>query len=150
MSFYSWINIGSLSSVATIEIEQNYGFEPTFLLPLLVPLVGFSIYLASMRHWRSQPPTALSYSMLFKFFGSQRRTKVIFTQPRHLLRGRKAVYSCLGRIMLWMRYMLRSWLAKFFSSYPSIGLHRVKCLQILFHKRELWNLMAFQTTQWPI
>ena len=57
MSFYFWINIGSLSSIATTEIEKNYGFGPTFLLPLLVFFVGFSIYLASMRHCRSQPPT---------------------------------------------------------------------------------------------
>lgn len=43
MIFYLCINLGSLSSIATTELEKNVGFWPTYLLPMLMFFVGFAV-----------------------------------------------------------------------------------------------------------
>lgn len=50
MTFYMLINIGSLSSVVTTELELHLGFSPTFLLPILVFVVGLSILGVTRRY----------------------------------------------------------------------------------------------------
>lgn len=46
MVFYLCINVGSLSSIATTELERNVGFWSAYLLPLLMFLVGFAVIIA--------------------------------------------------------------------------------------------------------
>ena len=41
MIFYLCINIGSLSPIATTELEKNVGFWAAYLLPMLMFFVGF-------------------------------------------------------------------------------------------------------------
>lgn len=56
MIFYMMINIGSLSSIATTELEANIGFWPAYLLPFLMFIVGFVILVLGKSHYKLRPP----------------------------------------------------------------------------------------------
>ncbi|KAG9511713.1 peptide transport protein PTR2, partial [Aureobasidium melanogenum] len=50
------INIGSLSSIATTELEANIGFWPAYLLPFLMFLVGFAVLVAGKSKYKVRAP----------------------------------------------------------------------------------------------
>ena len=50
------INVGSLSPLATTEVEQNFGFWQAFLLPLVMFSAGFIVLLVSKNHYVIRPP----------------------------------------------------------------------------------------------
>ncbi|KAH0347329.1 peptide transport protein PTR2, partial [Aureobasidium melanogenum] len=54
--FYMMINIGSLSSIATTELEANIGFWPAYLLPFLMFLVGFAVLVAGKSKYKVRAP----------------------------------------------------------------------------------------------
>lgn len=56
MIFYLMINIGSLSSIATTELEAHVGFWAAYLLPFLMFLVGFAVLVAGKSKLKMRPP----------------------------------------------------------------------------------------------
>ncbi|KAF7508960.1 hypothetical protein GJ744_008516 [Endocarpon pusillum] len=54
--FYLCINIGSLSSIATTEMEFHIHFWAAYLLPLCMFLVGFIDLLVGKKHYVRRPP----------------------------------------------------------------------------------------------
>lgn len=66
MIFYMMINIGSLSSIATTEMEKNIGFWAAYLLPFLMFLVGFTILVAGKSKYKVRPPQGSIIPKAFK------------------------------------------------------------------------------------
>ncbi|OCK83738.1 di/tri peptide transporter 2 [Lepidopterella palustris CBS 459.81] len=56
MIFYLCINVGSLSSIATTELEKNIGFWSAYLLPFLMFIVGFCVLVAGKKKYIVRPP----------------------------------------------------------------------------------------------
>ena len=56
MIFYMCINIGSLSAVATTELELHVGFWSAYLLPFIMFCVGFSVLVAGKKKYIVRPP----------------------------------------------------------------------------------------------
>lgn len=56
MIFYLMINIGSLSSIATTELEKNVGFWAAYLLPLLIFIIGLGVLVAGKSKYKVRPP----------------------------------------------------------------------------------------------
>ena len=56
MIFYLCINVGSLSSIATTELEKNVGFWAAYLLPLCMFVVGVIILVLGKNTYVSRPP----------------------------------------------------------------------------------------------
>ncbi|GAB7347471.1 hypothetical protein MBLNU459_g4384t1 [Dothideomycetes sp. NU459] len=66
MIFYLMINIGSLSSIATTELEKNVGFWAAYLLPFLMFIVGFSVLVAGKKKYIVRPPKGSVIPQAFK------------------------------------------------------------------------------------
>ncbi|KKY35748.1 putative peptide transporter ptr2-a [Diaporthe ampelina] len=66
MIFYMMINIGSLSSIATTELEANIGFWAAHLLPFLMFLVGIAVLVAGKSKYKLRPPQGSVISKAFK------------------------------------------------------------------------------------
>ncbi|KAI9763596.1 MAG: peptide transporter ptr2 [Geoglossum simile] len=56
MIFYLCINIGSLSAIATTELELHIDFWAAYLLPTLMFLVGFVVVIAGKKYYVVRPP----------------------------------------------------------------------------------------------
>ncbi|KAI9883476.1 MAG: hypothetical protein M1823_004766 [Watsoniomyces obsoletus] len=56
MVFYFCINIGSLSSIATTELESHVGFWAAYLLPMLMFCVGFIMFILGRKTYVVHPP----------------------------------------------------------------------------------------------
>lgn len=56
MIFYMMINIGSLSSIATTELEAHVGFWAAYLLPFLMFIVGFFVLVVGKPVYKLRPP----------------------------------------------------------------------------------------------
>lgn len=56
MIFYFCINVGSLSSIATTEMELHIGFWSAYLLPMCMFLVGFVVLIVGKRYYVVRPP----------------------------------------------------------------------------------------------
>jgi len=56
MIFYLCINVGSLSSIATTELELNVGFWSAYLLPMIMFFVGFLVLIAGKKFYVVRPP----------------------------------------------------------------------------------------------
>ncbi|KAI9738789.1 MAG: peptide transporter ptr2 [Cirrosporium novae-zelandiae] len=54
--FYLCINVGSLSSIATTEMELHIGFWSAYLLPMCMFFVGFGVLLLGKRFYIVRPP----------------------------------------------------------------------------------------------
>lgn len=66
MIFYAMINIGSLSAIATTELEANIGFWPAYLLPFLMFLVGFGVLIAGKSKYKVRAPAGSVIPKAFK------------------------------------------------------------------------------------
>lgn len=66
MIFYLCINIGSLSAIATTEMELHIGFWSAFLLAFCMFVVGFIIVILGRKQYVSKPPTGSIIPMAFK------------------------------------------------------------------------------------
>jgi len=66
MIFYLMINIGSLSSIATTELEKNVGFWAAYLLPFLFFLFGFAALLFGKNKYVVKPPQGSVIPQAFK------------------------------------------------------------------------------------
>ncbi|PGH23690.1 hypothetical protein AJ80_02296 [Polytolypa hystricis UAMH7299] len=56
MIFYMCINVGSLSSIATTELELNVDFWAAYLLPMCAFMVGFVVLILGRKHYVVRPP----------------------------------------------------------------------------------------------
>jgi proton-dependent oligopeptide transporter, POT family len=65
MIFYLCINIGSLSSIATTEMELHIGFWSAFLLALCMFIVGFIVLVLGKKKYVMRPPqgSVIAHSM---------------------------------------------------------------------------------------
>lgn len=66
MIFYMMINVGSLSSIATTELEKNVGFWAAYLLPFLFFLFGFAALLFGKNKYVVSPPKGSVIPKAFK------------------------------------------------------------------------------------
>lgn len=66
MIFYMMINIGSLSSIATTELEANVDFWAAYLLPFLMFLVGMAVLVAGKSKYKLRPPQGSVIPKAFK------------------------------------------------------------------------------------
>jgi POT family proton-dependent oligopeptide transporter len=66
MIFYMCINIGSLSAIATTEMELHIGFWSAYLLPFLMFIVGFVVLLLGKNKYVSRPPKGSVILQAFK------------------------------------------------------------------------------------
>lgn len=66
MIFYMMINIGSLSSIATTELEKNVGFWPAYLLPFLMFIVGFGVLILGKSQYKIRAPQGSVIPNAFK------------------------------------------------------------------------------------
>ena len=57
MIFYLSINIGSLSPIATTEMEKHISFWSAYLLPLCMFIMGFVVVVLGRNHYVTKPPT---------------------------------------------------------------------------------------------
>jgi proton-dependent oligopeptide transporter, POT family len=57
MIFYLCINVGSLSSIATTEMEAHTGFWTAYLLCFCVFIVGLAVLVLGKKKYVSRPPT---------------------------------------------------------------------------------------------
>ncbi|KAJ1962384.1 peptide transporter ptr2 [Dipsacomyces acuminosporus] len=55
--FYWAINVGSLSSIATTELEHNVDFWPAYLLPTLMFIICIGVFWAGRNKYVRRPPT---------------------------------------------------------------------------------------------
>lgn len=56
MIFYLCINVGSLSSIATTELELHVGFWSAYLLPVIMFIVGLLVLVAGKKFYIVRPP----------------------------------------------------------------------------------------------
>ncbi|KAI9805364.1 MAG: peptide transporter ptr2 [Piccolia ochrophora] len=56
MIFYLCINVGSLSAIATTELELHVGFWSAYLLPMLMFFIGFFVLIAGRKKYVVRPP----------------------------------------------------------------------------------------------
>ncbi|GAA5798404.1 hypothetical protein HPULCUR_003806 [Helicostylum pulchrum] len=54
--FYWGINVGSLSAIATTELEKNVGFWPAYLLPTLMFIPGIIVLVVYRKRYIQSPP----------------------------------------------------------------------------------------------
>lgn len=66
MIFYLTINIGSLSSIATTEMEAHIGFWAAYLLPLCMFVVGFVVLILGKNRYVVRPPKGSVIPQAFK------------------------------------------------------------------------------------
>ncbi|KAI9268786.1 POT family-domain-containing protein [Sporodiniella umbellata] len=66
--FYWGINVGSLSAVATTELEKNVGFWPAYLLPTLMFIPGIAIIFLGRKRYVQNPPRGSVFVEAGKLF----------------------------------------------------------------------------------
>ncbi|KAK7203538.1 putative MFS peptide transporter [Myxozyma melibiosi] len=89
MIFYLCINVGSLSAIATTELELNVGFWAAYLLPFLFFFVGIFCLIAGHKVYVKKPPTGSVIPHAF-------RLVVIGAVNRNLNYARPSVRAELG------------------------------------------------------
>ncbi|KAI9753981.1 MAG: hypothetical protein M4579_004911 [Chaenotheca gracillima] len=66
MIFYLCINVGSLSAIATTEMELHIGFWSAYLLPLCMFLIGFVVLILGRKNYVVRPPRGSVIAHAFK------------------------------------------------------------------------------------
>lgn len=66
MIFYLCINVGSLSAIATTEMESHTGFWTAYLLTFLTFIVGFGVLLLGRKRYIVRPPKGSVITTAFK------------------------------------------------------------------------------------
>ncbi|KAL7273533.1 peptide transporter ptr2 [Rhizina undulata] len=66
MIFYLCINVGSLSGIATTEMEQHIGFWAAYLLPFCAFFVGVGSLIIGRKYYIVRPPTGSVVTNAFK------------------------------------------------------------------------------------
>jgi POT family proton-dependent oligopeptide transporter len=71
--FYWGINIGSLSAIATTELEKNVGFWPAYLLPTLMFIPGIAVVYLGRKRYIQTPPRGSVFVEAGKLFWYSRK-----------------------------------------------------------------------------
>ena len=97
MVFYMAINVGSLSSIATTELELNAGFWAAYLLPLVMFIMGICILIAGRKRYVVRPPkgSIIPQSLRILWIGMSSRGGLESAKPSD--QGRLPD----GRLVLW-------------------------------------------------
>ncbi|EEH49156.2 uncharacterized protein PADG_05235 [Paracoccidioides brasiliensis Pb18] len=66
MIFYFCINVGSLSAIATTELELNVDFWAAYLLPLCMFIFGFGVLIMGKKNYVIRPPKGSVITHAFK------------------------------------------------------------------------------------
>lgn len=66
MMFYLCINVGSLSAIATTQMEFHIGFWSAYLLPLCMFLVGFIVLVLGKKQYVQRPPKGSIITSAFR------------------------------------------------------------------------------------
>ncbi|KAJ2781210.1 peptide transporter ptr2 [Coemansia javaensis] len=104
--FYWAINVGSLSSIATTELEHNVDFWPAYLLPTLMFVVCIGVFWLGRNKYVRTPPTG---SIVVK------AAKCIATGVRRAYlarRGGPVLVDAQGRRESWIEYAKPSTMAE--------------------------------------
>ncbi|KAG1079552.1 hypothetical protein G6F42_023708 [Rhizopus arrhizus] len=87
--FYWSINVGSLSAIATTELEKNVGFWPAFLLPTLMFIPAIIVVLLGRKHYVQNPPRGSVFLEAGRLFLLAFKTKSLEAcKPSNLNRER--------------------------------------------------------------
>ncbi|KAL9551491.1 hypothetical protein MBANPS3_004233 [Mucor bainieri] len=87
--FYFSINIGSLSAIATTELEKNVGFWPAYLLPTLMFIPAVVVVLLGRKHYVQTPPRGSVFMEAGKLFMLAFKTRSLDAcKPSNLARER--------------------------------------------------------------
>jgi POT family proton-dependent oligopeptide transporter len=71
--FYWGINIGSLSAIATTELEKNIGFWPAYLLPTIMFVIGIVVVLLGRKRYIVAKPRGSVFVEAGKLFWYSRK-----------------------------------------------------------------------------
>ncbi|KAJ1903955.1 peptide transporter ptr2 [Coemansia sp. IMI 209127] len=96
--FYWAINVGSLSSIATTELEHNVDFWPAYLLPTLMFVICIGVFWAGRNTYIRKPPTG---SILVKAFQCMTTG---FKQSRKSKKSGSVLVTDEGKKKNWMEY----------------------------------------------
>ena len=85
MIFYLCINLGSLSSIATTEMELHIGFWSAYLLPMLMFFVGFAVLVAGRKKYIVRPPrgSVIVHAFRAMCIGSMNRFNMEAAKPSY-------------------------------------------------------------------
>lgn len=85
MIFYLCINIGSLSPIATTNLEKYVGFWSAYLLPMLVFFVGFAVLVSGRKTYVVRPPQGSIILQAFKviWIGIKNNGRLDAAKPSH-------------------------------------------------------------------
>jgi len=83
MVFYMAINVGSLSSIATTELELNVGFWASYLLPLVMFVTAIFILIAGRKRYVVRPPkgSVIPQSLRILWIGISSRSGLESAKP---------------------------------------------------------------------
>ncbi|KAF3770757.1 hypothetical protein M406DRAFT_77536 [Cryphonectria parasitica EP155] len=101
MVFYMMINIGSLSSIATTELEAHIGFWAAYLLPFLMFIVGFGVLVAGKSQYKMRPPQGSVIPKAFKVLWITARNKGNFDAAKPEYHEELASSSGTTRAITW-------------------------------------------------
>jgi POT family proton-dependent oligopeptide transporter len=87
--FYWGINIGSLSAIATTELEKNVGFWPAYLMPTLMYIPCIIVVILGRKHYVQNPPRGSVFVEAGRLFLLAFKTKSLEAcKPSNLNRER--------------------------------------------------------------
>lgn len=92
MIFYLCINIGSLSSILTTNLEKYIGFWSAYLLTLVMFIVGFFVLIAGKSKYVVRPPkgSVIAHSFKALWIGLKNRGNLQAAKPSYqALHGRR-------------------------------------------------------------
>ncbi|CEP16928.1 hypothetical protein [Parasitella parasitica] len=94
--FYWGINIGSLSAIATTELEKNVGFWPAFVMPTLMFVPCIIIVILGRNHYVQNPPRGSVFVEAGRLFLLALKTKSLEAcKPSKLTQERpELAYKC--------------------------------------------------------
>jgi len=96
MIFYLCINTGSLSAIATTEMELHIGFWSAYLLPLIMFVIGFSVLVAGKKKYVVRPPKGSVIMHSFKALWIGLRSKDGMEAAKASYSGRRG-----GKLVPW-------------------------------------------------
>ncbi|KAJ1913109.1 peptide transporter ptr2 [Mycoemilia scoparia] len=95
--FYWSINVGSLSSIATTQLELHVDFWPAYLLPTLMFIFCIGIFIIGKRYYVKSPPTGSILVLAFRAF------RAAFSESRKAKKEGKVTGED-GKPIHWMDY----------------------------------------------
>ncbi|KAI5289832.1 peptide transporter ptr2 [Ascosphaera acerosa] len=85
MIFYLCINVGSLGAIATTELELHIGFWCSYLLPLIMFVIGFGVLIAGRKKYVVKKPNGSIVFFAFRamWMGLKAKGNLDVAKPSH-------------------------------------------------------------------